>query len=216
MASCDTESPAADAGLRVLARHHSDPLTDFMRGDVTKRLGIIPENVTWGGQSGQVFESLAGDFMKDSIASVDAVLDQGEPIIFILKPSQHIFFLLSLLFCLFKSDTSSLLSYSCTLSAGLSVTLYNGQLDLICSTLGLDAWIPKLKWSGLPQFQAASPKPLYAASKKGNRTSGFVRKHDNLALFIILNAGHMIPADQPEAALDLVRRIVHPLSESTF
>ena len=50
-----------------------------MRGDVTRRLGIIPEGVSWGGQSDRVFKNLAGDFMVDSIAAVDAVLEAGEP-----------------------------------------------------------------------------------------------------------------------------------------
>jgi hypothetical protein len=82
--------------MRLLARHHSDPLTDFMRGDVTRRLGIIPHNVTWGAQSAQVFDNLAGDFMVASIASVDGVLAKGEvampmwllnPLPFFLYPS---------------------------------------------------------------------------------------------------------------------------------
>ena len=56
--------------------------------------------------------------------------------------------------------------------------------------------------------QAARPQPLYAQGKKGRRTTGFLRRHENLALYIILNAGHMIPSDQPEAALDLLQRIL--------
>ena len=67
------------AGLRLLSRHHEDPLTSFMRGDVTRNLGIIPKGVSWGSQSDQVFKNLAGDFMVDSIAAVDAVLETGEP-----------------------------------------------------------------------------------------------------------------------------------------
>ena len=67
------------AGLRaqLLNRHHLDPLTEFMREDVTQRLGIIPSHVQWGGQSQQVFSHLAGDFMVDALASIDAILDSG-------------------------------------------------------------------------------------------------------------------------------------------
>lgn len=65
------------AGHRMLRKHHADPLTEFMRKDVTPKLGIIPGNVSWGSQGGDVFKYLAGDFMVDSIASVDSVLASG-------------------------------------------------------------------------------------------------------------------------------------------
>lgn len=71
------QGPGLAAGNRLLRKHHSDPLTDFMRGEVTQRLGVIPEDVQWGSQAQDVFAHLAGDFMVDSIASVDAVLDAG-------------------------------------------------------------------------------------------------------------------------------------------
>jgi serine carboxypeptidase 1 len=31
------------------------------------------------------------------------------------------------------------------LSYGVNVTVYNGQLDVICSTSGAEAWVQKLK-----------------------------------------------------------------------
>lgn len=31
------------------------------------------------------------------------------------------------------------------LSRGVDVTVYNGQIDLICATKGTEAWIQKLK-----------------------------------------------------------------------
>ena len=74
-----------------------------MRGDVSRRLGIIPEGVSWGGQSDQVFKNLAGDFMVDSIAAVDAVLEAGEPL---RGPCQHPFISITLL---------GLISYLCML-----------------------------------------------------------------------------------------------------
>jgi len=46
------------------------------------------------------------------------------------------------------------------------VSVYNGQLDLICSTLGLDAWLPKLAWDNLAAFQVhycSKLRPLLCA-----------------------------------------------------
>lgn len=94
-----------------------------MNGPVRQKLGVIPENVTWGGtafdtsnkiccsskantfasscvpvrpgQAEEVFSKMAGDFMKPVVDVVDQLL-----------------------------------------SAGVNVTVYNGQLDLIVDTMG--------------------------------------------------------------------------------
>ena len=90
---------------------------------------------------------------------------------------------------------------------GLPVTVYNGQLDLICCTLGVDRWLDKLHWPGMRQFQALRARPVHAA-EKAHRTAAFVKQHQNLMLFVVLKAGHMVPADQPRTALEMVSSIV--------
>jgi hypothetical protein len=40
-------------------------------------------------------------------------------------------------------------------------------------------------------------------------TIGFVKAHANLALYTILDAGHMIPSDQPEAGMQLLSQVRH-------
>ena len=51
-----------------------DKLTRMMRGQVHPALGL-PENVIWGSQAGAVFDTLAGDFMKDVVDVVADVLN---------------------------------------------------------------------------------------------------------------------------------------------
>ena len=84
--------------------------------------------------------------------------------------------------------------------AGVPVTVHNGQLDLICCTLGTEAWLDQLGWKGMRDFRATARRPLY---HKG-QTAAFFKRHKNLAEYIILNAGHMIPSDVPGVALDLL------------
>ena len=48
----------------------TDPLTDLMENEVRQFLNI-PDGVTWGGQSSDVFAAQSGDFMKP-------VIDVGE------------------------------------------------------------------------------------------------------------------------------------------
>ncbi|KAK9127587.1 hypothetical protein Syun_016384 [Stephania yunnanensis] len=138
-------------------------LDSLMNGPIRKKLNIIPPNVTWGGQSEDVFSALSGDFMKPRINEVDELLRKG-----------------------------------------VNVTVYNGQLDLICATKGTEAWIEKLKWEGLKEFQAADRTALYCGD---DLTRGFFKSYKNLHFYWILEAGHFVPVDQPCLALKMVGNI---------
>nr|CAB3495706.1 unnamed protein product [Digitaria exilis] len=74
------------------------------------------------------------------------------------------------------------------LSYGINVTVYNGQLDVICSTNGAEAWVQKLKWDGLKSFLSLPRQSLYCGQSKG--TKAFVRSYKNLHFYWILGAGH--------------------------
>jgi serine carboxypeptidase 1 len=91
------------------------------------------------------------------------------------------------------------------LSYGVSVTVYNGQLDVICSTSGAEAWVQKLKWDGLKNFTSLPRQPLSCGSSK--LTQAFVRSYENLHFYWILGAGHFVPANQPCIALDMIGSI---------
>lgn len=49
-------------------------LTRLMRGAVHEALNL-PEKVVWGSQAGAVFDTLAGDFMKPVVKTVEEVLN---------------------------------------------------------------------------------------------------------------------------------------------
>ncbi|OEL24099.1 Serine carboxypeptidase-like 51 [Dichanthelium oligosanthes] len=91
------------------------------------------------------------------------------------------------------------------LSYGINVTVYNGQLDVICSTDGAEAWVQKLKWDGLKSFLSLPRQPLYCGQIQG--TKAFVRSYKNLHFYWILGAGHFVPADQPCIALSMISSI---------
>ena len=153
---------------QFVARLYEDPLSELMNGPIRKKLGIIPMNVTWGGQSRAVFEHQFGDLAS-------AVL----------------------------SDVSKLINY------GLKVTIYEGQLDGICGTAGAEAWVRKLQWRGLVEFESSLRKPLYTpAGVKSKQTAAFVKSYQNVEFYYILKAGHMVPVDAPEMALEMLKRII--------
>jgi serine carboxypeptidase 1 len=64
---------------RQLAAYHADSLSALMNGPIrqklTQKIGFdIPSTVTWGGQSGDVFNALNVEFMKDISPVVDNLL----------------------------------------------------------------------------------------------------------------------------------------------
>ncbi|XP_022140631.1 serine carboxypeptidase-like 51 [Momordica charantia] len=91
------------------------------------------------------------------------------------------------------------------LAKGVNMTVYNGQVDLICSTKGTEAWIDKLKWDGLKEYLNTVRTPLFCGNEK--HTKGFTRSYKNLHFYWILGAGHYVPVDQPCVALDMVGAI---------
>ncbi|KAL8089929.1 serine carboxypeptidase-like 51 [Apium graveolens] len=93
------------------------------------------------------------------------------------------------------------------LEKGVNVTIYSGQLDLICSTKGTEAWVAKLKWEGIQTFLSMDRTPLYCGNEKG--TKGFTKSYRNLHFYWILNAGHYVPLDQPCVSLNMLDNIMH-------
>ncbi|GJU80798.1 reverse transcriptase domain-containing protein [Tanacetum coccineum] len=89
---------------------------------------------------------------------------------------------------------------------GVNVTLYNGQIDLICATKGTKAWIKK--WDGLSTYLNLGRTPLYCG-KDRSTTKAFVKSYKNFSFYWILGAGHFVPVDQPYVSLEMVARIVN-------
>jgi serine carboxypeptidase 1 len=57
------------------------------------------------------------------------------------------------------------------LARNFSVTVYSGQVDLICAVMGTQAWLRKLKWSDLPSWQLANMNPIYTDDSQSTKGS---------------------------------------------
>ncbi|KAL6858752.1 hypothetical protein ACP4OV_017754 [Aristida adscensionis] len=77
------------------------------------------------------------------------------------------------------------------LKLGVNVTIYNGQLDVICATKGTLDWVAKLKWDGLKNFMSSPRTPIYCDKEGKTGTQAFVKSYKNLKFYWILGAGHM-------------------------
>ncbi|XP_042466185.1 serine carboxypeptidase-like 51 [Zingiber officinale] len=102
------------------------------------------------------------------------------------------------------------------LSLGITVAIYNGQVDLICSNKGTHAWLQKLKWKGLKKFTNTPRSPLYCNSEEAGVTKGFFKSYQNLQFYWILRAGHFVPVDQPCVALQMIANLTQSPTTSYF
>ncbi|ORY01253.1 peptidase S10 serine carboxypeptidase [Basidiobolus meristosporus CBS 931.73] len=88
------------------------------------------------------------------------------------------------------------------LEDGIRVLIYAGDADFICNWYGNKAWTLDLDWSGKSDFNKAKDHPW----NNGNTPAGEVRNSGNFTFLRVFGAGHMVPYNQPENALDMINR----------
>mmetsp|Transcript_2469 Transcript_2469/g.6230 ORF Transcript_2469/g.6230 Transcript_2469/m.6230 type:complete len:203 (-) Transcript_2469:69-677(-) len=91
------------------------------------------------------------------------------------------------------------------LEAGIEVLIYAGDQDYICNWLGNKAWTLALDWSGRQAFNQAEDEPFMVDGKE----VGKLRSANGFSFMQVYQAGHMVPRDQPEAALGMLRKFTN-------
>lgn len=88
------------------------------------------------------------------------------------------------------------------------VLLYSGQLDVIVPYPGTMRMAQSLKWSGAEKFHNATRTIWRVEWQDNNSTevAGYATTSGPLTVLLVRDAGHMVPADQPIWALDLINR----------
>ncbi|WJX74302.1 Serine carboxypeptidase-like 48, variant 2 [Trifolium repens] len=84
---------------------------------------------------------------------------------------------------------------------GIKLLVYAGEEDLICNWLGNSRWVDAMKWSGQKEFTASPATPYLVDSEE----AGILKSHGPLAFLKVKEAGHMVPMDQPKAALQMLK-----------
>jgi cathepsin A (carboxypeptidase C) len=88
------------------------------------------------------------------------------------------------------------------LKSGIRVMVYAGDVDYICNWLGNKKWTLALDWPHKADFNAAEDKPYML--QDGKTQLGRVRQSNGFSFVQVYQAGHMVPMDQPEAALTML------------
>jgi len=90
------------------------------------------------------------------------------------------------------------------LSKKYQVAVYTGQLDVIVDVVCVNTWVEKLSWSGAASFFNA-PRTVRSV---GQVPVAAVKKYQNLQVWNILNASHMVPMEAPAAALAMLNAVL--------
>ncbi|XP_010483821.1 PREDICTED: serine carboxypeptidase-like 49 [Camelina sativa] len=88
------------------------------------------------------------------------------------------------------------------LEDGINLLVYAGEYDLICNWLGNSRWVNAMDWSGKTNFGAAEAVPFMVDGKE----AGSLKTYEQLSFLKVRDAGHMVPMDQPKAALAMLKR----------
>lgn len=88
------------------------------------------------------------------------------------------------------------------LERGIRVLVYVGTYDWICNWIGNERWTLALPWSGQGQFANQPLTEWYVNGAVAGRT----RSAAGFTYATVNKAGHMVPYDKPEEALEMVNR----------
>ena len=90
------------------------------------------------------------------------------------------------------------------LAGGKQVLIYHGIWDYIVNWIGGYYWVERLEWPHKKEWNAAKNETWTVDGK----TAGFSQSFANLTFLQVLGAGHLVPMDQPENALDMIQRLI--------
>lgn len=85
------------------------------------------------------------------------------------------------------------------LNDGIRVLVYAGDVDYICNYLGNLAWTEALDWDHKDEFNAAGHRDW-------NNNSGLSKSSNGFTFLQVYDAGHMVPMNKPEAALEMINQ----------
>ncbi|XP_030744973.1 venom serine carboxypeptidase-like [Sitophilus oryzae] len=82
------------------------------------------------------------------------------------------------------------------------VLIYNGQLDIIVAYPLTENYLQNLNFAGADEYKTAKRYQWYV----GSDIAGYVKQAGKLTEVLVRDAGHMVPADQPLWAWDMISR----------
>lgn len=101
--------------------------------------------------------------------------------------------------------TSAMPQVERLLEDGCRIMFYSGNLDVIVAYPLSENSFQNMKWSKIDQYKRKLRVPFVV----NHTLAGYIKKVANFAEVVVLNAGHMVPTDQPQAAFELIDRFIN-------
>lgn len=79
------------------------------------------------------------------------------------------------------------------------VLIYAGDADYICNWYGVQAVLDQIEFKNNQEYHSDQLKPWHANGKE----AGQIQQGGGLTFLRLYEAGHLVPTDQPEAALQM-------------
>ena len=95
------------------------------------------------------------------------------------------------------------------LNDGIHALIYAGDVDFICNYLGNKAWTLKLDWDHKDEFNAAEEHEWGESDNAESSAAGLVRTSNGFTFMQVYDAGHMVPTDQQEVALGMIKNFIN-------
>ena len=92
--------------------------------------------------------------------------------------------------------------------AQIRLLFFNGIHDLICNHVGNENALENLPWKYRDHYIQAERYGWVAPSIQS--LGGYAKEFENLTFLKVLDAGHMVPMDVPEVALDMMKAFLYP------
>lgn len=86
-----------------------------------------------------------------------------------------------------------------------SLLHFSGNMDFIVAYPLSENAYRHMRWKGSEKYRKADRQSFIV----NGTLAGYVKKVDNFIDAVILNAGHMVPTDQPIAAFELIDRFIN-------
>jgi len=90
------------------------------------------------------------------------------------------------------------------LEDGIEALIYAGEMDYLCNWCGNKAWAKKLEWAGKDAFNAANDDDYTLDGK----VVGRLRSAQGFHFMQAYDAGHLMPMDKPDVALDMLNKFI--------
>ncbi len=83
--------------------------------------------------------------------------------------------------------------------------MYNGNWDIICNHPGILRMFENMRetgvWEDIEDYYETADREVMDG--EGRDVAGYLKSVGNLRMYVMRNAGHMVPRSQPEYAFDM-------------